>query len=162
MLGKIDSALQRLEKRLTDISWIVCISVTVMIVIDIFLRFAFNHPLPASWEISEVMMPFIVFFPFAYTSTIDAHVRVSLIKDRVSPKVRIWFEMSANTISLLMCAMITYWSWLRFWESFMINEEMLAAIKIPWWLGKMAMPIGMGMFAIRYLIQLLLDFARQK
>lgn len=152
MLKKMDMAIKIVEKILTNISWMVCLFVTLMIVIDVFLRFVFNHPLPATWEISEISMPFIVFLPFAYTLTIDAHVRVSLVKDRVPPKVRLGFEIFTHAISFMMCAMLTYWSWLRFWESFMISEEILAAIRLPWWLGKMAMPIGMGFFAIRYLI----------
>jgi TRAP-type C4-dicarboxylate transport system permease small subunit len=142
------------EKFLTGVSWTVSILVTFMIVVDITMRFFFNRPLPASWEISEVCMPFIIFLPFAYTLTIDSHVRVSIVKNIVPPKVQFWFEIFSNSISFVMCSMLTYWSWIHFWESFVINEEMLAAIQIPWWPGKMAMPIGMGMFAIRYGVKL--------
>jgi TRAP-type C4-dicarboxylate transport system permease small subunit len=99
-------------------------------------------------------MPLIVFLPFAHTLAIDAHVRVSLLKDRVQPKTRMFFEVFSNSISFVMCAMITYWSWLRFWESFRINEEMLAAIWIPWWVGKGAMPLAFGIFSVRFLILL--------
>ena len=44
----------------------------------------------------------------------------------------------------------------------MMNEEILAAIWIPWWIGKFAMPIGMGFLALRFLLQLFFDMARQK
>ena len=151
---KIDGTARKTEKALTDISWIVCLFVTLLVVTDIFLRFFLNRPLPATWEMSEICMPFIVFFPFAYASTIDVHVRVSLIKDRMPPKVRSGFEITGDALSFLICAMLAYWSWLRFWESFMIREEILAAIKLPWWVGKFAMPIGLGMFSLRYLLRM--------
>jgi TRAP-type C4-dicarboxylate transport system permease small subunit len=162
MLNRVDAGVQRIEKALTDVSWIVCVLITFMIVADIFLRFFFNQPLPASWEISEISMPYIVFFPFAYTTTINAHVRVSLLRDLMSPKIQLRFDMVSNLICFFICALLTYWSALRFWESFITNEEILAAIKLPWWVGKMAMPIGMGMFTIRYLMQFFLDLAHHQ
>jgi len=162
MLRKIDIVIKKLEKILVIISWIVSILITMMIITDVFLRFFFNYPLPASWEISEVFIAFIIFFPLAYTLTIDGHVRVSFVKDRLPKKVQSGFGIFNNAISFVVCAIITYWAWLRFSQSLIINEEILAAIQIPWWLGKMAMPIGMGVFAIRYLLQVFAHFSRHK
>jgi TRAP-type C4-dicarboxylate transport system permease small subunit len=148
---KIDLALQWGEKSLVVISWIATLFVTFMIVTDILLRFFFNLPLPASWEMSEVIMPYIVMFGFAYTLTIGVHVRVSLVVDRLPPKVQLVCDKFRNILSFAMCLLLTYWSWLRFWESFLIDEEILAAIQIPWWFGKLGMPIAFAMFATRYL-----------
>jgi len=156
---KLTFSLERCEKILTDISWIVCIALTLTVVIDILLRFFLDMPLPAAWEICELFMPFIVFLPLAYTGRINSHVYVSLIKDRVPTKVQIVFEIIANTISFAFCSLLTYWSFLRFLDSFLISEEMMAMIKLPWWVGKMAMPIGMGIFAIRYLVQAVYAFS---
>ena len=152
MLRNIDRAFKKIEKFFSALSWIVALLISILIVIDVFLRAVFNSPLPATWEISEVFMPIIVFLPFAHTLAIDAHVRVTLFRDRVPPKARVAFEVFSNAISFVICAMITYYSAIRFWESFVINEEILAAIKIPWWIGKAAMPVGFGIFAIRFLI----------
>ncbi len=161
-LDRVNRVLQRIEKGFTDVSWVVCVFVTLLIVVDITLRYFFQKPLPATWEINEICMPFIVFFPFAYTTTINAHVRVSLIKDLMPPKVQSRFEMAGNLICFVICAMLTYWSWLRFVESFLIREEMLAAIRLPWWVGKMAMPLGLGMFTIRYFMQFLIHVYSKK
>lgn len=156
-LAKIDRFLQNIEKALAEISWIVCVVITLMIVTDITMRYLLNKPLPASWEISEIAMPYIVFFSFAFTASINGHVRVSLIRDLVSPRVQRIFDLLANGLSFLICALITYWSWGRFWDSFLIREEILAAIPLPWWVGKMAMPIGIGFFSARFLLSFLTD-----
>lgn len=161
MLEKKEMRIRKVEKILTAISWIVAMVITVLIVADVFLRFVLNQPLPATWEISEVCMPWIVFLPFAFTLTIDAHVKVSLLKDRVSPNARWIFNIFANTISFVFLSLVTYYSWIRFWESLMINEEILAAIWIPWWIGKFAMPLGVGFFALRFLLRIFFDLNRQ-
>jgi len=153
---------QKIELFLTDISSVVCLAVTFMIVLDIALRYLFNKPLPASWEISEVLMPYIVFFPLAYTLSIGGHVRVSFIKERVSVKMQNRFDIISNTISFLFCLMITYWSWLRFWESVIKDETILAAVYVPWWVGKIAMPIGMFLFSLRYLFCLMKNISQSK
>jgi TRAP-type C4-dicarboxylate transport system permease small subunit len=97
------------------------------------------------------MMPLIVFTAYAYTLTIDAHVRVSLILSRVPPAVYRVMLIVGELVALVVCALITYYSWVHFQESFVLREEMMAAIPLPWWLGKMAMPIGMFFLTIRYL-----------
>jgi len=155
-------AFRKVEKFFSVISWIVALAVSALIVVDIVMRFLFDMPLPATWEISEVFMPLIVFLPFAYTLAIDAHVKVTLFKDRMPPKMQLASGIFSNAISFVICAMITYWSAIRFWESFIINEEILAAIKIPWWIGKGAMPVGFGLFAIRFLILLIYDLSGEE
>ena len=162
MLRKIDNILKKIEKSFSALSWVVALLITILIVVDVFLRFVFNSPLPATWEISEVFMPLIVFLPFAYTLAVDAHVRVTLFKDRVPPSLRAAFSIFGNLIAFVMCALITIYSGIRFWESFVINEEILAAIKVPWWIGKAAMPIGFGIFSLRFLLLLFYDLSGQE
>ena len=120
---------QKSRKLSTAVSWIVTIAVTLMIVTDIvILRYFFDNPLPASWEISEVCMPAIVFFAFAYHVTIDQHVEdVPGARRQVSPGAQMIFDIATNLISFALCALLTYWSWLRFWTSFASKEEILAA-----------------------------------
>lgn len=154
--------IERAERYLSVISWIAALFITFLIIIDVFLRFVFNAPLPATWETSEVVMPYIVFFAFAYTLKKDGHVRVTLFLDRLPSKARFQVEVFTKLVSFIICALFTYWSWLRFWHSFVVREEILAAIYIPWFLGKFAMPIGMGMFAIQYLFEVFQDLSEYR
>ena len=153
MILEADKALRKVERVFRVVSWLVVLFTTFLIVTDVSLRFVFNRPLPATWEMSEVLMPFIVFFGFAHALTEKAHIRVSLVTDMLSRRGQLACEIFANLLSFTICAMITYWSGLKFWDSFVIREEILAAIHIPWWLGKFAMPVGMALLTIRYLMQ---------
>lgn len=162
MIVSADRVLNKIEKVMFFIAGFVCILVTLIIVTDVFLRFIFNHPLPATWEISEVLMPFIIFYAFAYTLTIDAHIRVKILTERVPPKLQFWLFIIGNSISFAICALLAFYSFRLFWRSFIIREEMYAAIKIPWWIGKSAMPVGMVMLMIRYLMQMIQSFKNRK
>jgi TRAP-type C4-dicarboxylate transport system permease small subunit len=100
-------------------------------------------------------MPYIVFFPFAYALTRGNHVQVGLVKNMFSQKIQRLFSIVTDIISLALCIAMTYWAWLRFWESYELQEEMLAAVEILWWWGKIAMPIGIGLFTISFFFQLI-------
>ena len=158
MLKTIDKSAKKIEQLLVAFSLLALLFITFLTVTDVFLRYCFEKPLPATWEMSEVGTPWIVFFAFAYALTTGAHVRVSLIIRRLPFQAQWLCEIFANILCFIICTMFTYWSFVRFWESFIVREEILAAIRIPWWVGKFAMPIGMGMLAVRYLIRLFLNF----
>lgn len=158
VLSKIDNVFQRIEEVLMILSWVATLFITFLIVTDIFLRFVLNKPLPATWEMSEVVMPYIVFFALAYTLEKDMHIRVNLIISRLPSKFRFACEIFSNIVSVSICVMMTYWSWLLFHDSFLAGEDMLAAIKIPWWFGKFAMPVGMAAFVFRLIIKLVYLF----
>lgn len=155
MFESIDRKFKIIEQVLLSASIAATLFLTMLIVVDVFLRFVLNSPLPATWEMSEVGMPYIVFLAFAYTLTVDGHVRVTLVTRVLPEKAQLLSEVITNSLCLAICSVFAYWSWLRFWESFLMREEILAAIRIPWWIGKFAMPVGMATFAVRYLIRLI-------
>jgi len=154
-LAKADRVFRSIEKFLIVISWSTTLGIMFLTVIDVLMRYFFNLPFPATWEMSEVLMPYIVVFGFAYTLTIKAHVRVTLVVDRLSIRVRDLLLRFTNAVSLGVCILFTWFSWLKFWKSFLLNEEILAAIRIPWWIGKFALPVGMAAFGARYFFNLI-------
>ena len=154
-LAKADRIFRTIEKVLVVISWSTTLGIMLLTVIDVVMRFLFNLPFPATWEMSEVLMPYIVVFGFAYTLTIDSHVRVTLVVQRLPKKTQAVLYRFTTLVSLGVCLLFTWFSWIKFWKSFLINEEILAAIRIPWWIGKFALPIGMAAFGVRYFFNLI-------
>ena len=151
-----------LEKLLTYLSSGVTLFLTIMIVVDVTGRYFINKPLPATWEIGELCMPYIVFFPFAYALTRGNHVRVGLVKNLFSAKIQKIFEVITDVISLSFCVFMTYYAWLRFADSFRLQEEILAPMYLLWWWGKIAMPIGMALFSVAFVFQLFFKFIHQE
>ena len=157
-LTRYEGGFQRASKAVVILTRIALIFLIFMLVIDVFLRFALNSPLPASVEIGRVIMPYIVFIPFAYTLYTGQHIQITILTDRLPSKGRAWCERLDYMVGFVISALLTYWGWLHFWESFVIREEILAAIYVPWWVGKFAMPIGMALFTIAFLIRLVVSF----
>jgi TRAP-type C4-dicarboxylate transport system permease small subunit len=142
------------------ISGLVLLTLALMITTDVSLRFVFNDPLPAAPETSVLLLPWIVFPAFICALISGAHVRVSLVTDRLSPRVQSRFALFTDLGGLILFSVITYWGYVHFQESFVVREVMLAAIPLPWWAGKLALPIGALVMTLGYLNRLLQRLGR--
>lgn len=159
-ISKLNDRTQRLNRIMVYISGFALTFMTVMIVVDVFLRFVFNAPLKATVEMSELIEPYVVFLPFAYTLAKGRHVRVTLITSRFPKTPRVFTEIFVYIIGVVFFALLCCYSWLEFWHSFKVREIMLAPIKLPWWVGKFSMPLGMFVIIIQCILLLLLILSK--
>lgn len=123
--------------------------------VDVFRRYVFSNPLPATAEIAEMILPYIIFVSMAYALITKRHVRVGLFMDRTSLKFQSNFEYPMLILELLLVAWLFYAGLGYFWESFTINEIMMSTIDLPWWVGKFALPLGMFLFVLALMSQIL-------
>lgn len=157
MLKRLRSVigLKRIIKSLILFSALAYAWIILMLVTDLSGRFFFNRPLPASVEISDIIMPWLVFPAFAYTLAIGGHIRVSLLVKQFSERWQLWCEIFACVIGLALLVPVTYIGYIMFWKSWIIKEQLLAAIPVPWYMGKVIFPIGLTFFCIQYVICLM-------
>jgi TRAP-type C4-dicarboxylate transport system permease small subunit len=152
----IGRALRALNLLLVGVASLALLTLTLMIVADTFFRYVFSAPFPASVEISQLIQPYIVFLSLAYALATGSHVRVTFLTKRLRGSVKKWISCIPYVVGLVFFSIMAYMSWLNFRESFRIDETMLAAVTLYWWIGKLAMPLGTGMIAIECAYQLLL------
>ncbi len=147
-------------KSLTYFSWAALSFIMVMVTVDVSGRFFLNRPQPASMELSELFMPWVVFPTFAYALVTKNHVRVTVLTNRLSSKAKLWCDIFAYTVGVMYFTTVTYVGANFFWKSFIIDEVMLAPIYLPWWFGKLIFPIGMAVLDIVFL-KLLVETLRE-
>jgi TRAP-type C4-dicarboxylate transport system permease small subunit len=156
MRQSIGRALRLLNLALVGVASLALLTLTLMIVADTFFRYVFSAPFPASVEISQLIQPYIVFLSLAYALATGSHVRVTFLTKRLKGKLKKWISCIPYVIGLIFFSIMFYMSWLNFRESYRIDETMLAAVTLYWWIGKFAMPLGTAMIAIECAYQLLL------
>jgi TRAP-type C4-dicarboxylate transport system permease small subunit len=152
-LQPIKKILGYIDNVLISVTGIALIILTFMITFDVFTRFVFNKPLPATVEVSELLMAYIVFLTLGYTLSLGLHIRVTVLFEYI-PKswIRVC-DLFCDALGIAFCALVTYYAWNFFMHSFTIREEMLAVIKLPWYVGKFAMPVGFLFFTVQYVVQ---------
>jgi len=153
---------KRLNYLLVFIACLALCGMAIMISLDVVLRYFFSAPLPASVEVSQLIEPWVIFLPFAYTLAIGGHVQVTLVTMLLSERNQRICDLVAHVIDMLFFALLCYFSFVEFSRSFAIGEIMMAAIRLPWWLGKVAMPIGMFFITLQALFQILTTAKRMR
>lgn len=125
-----------------------------MITIDVGLRYLFSAPLPASVEISQLLQPYVIFLPMAYTLAVGRHVQVTMVTMMLPTSVQLVLQAFVLIVDAAFFAAITWFAWGKFYDSYVIDEIMLAAVKLPWWVGKFAMPLGLLIVILECAVQL--------
>ena len=134
----------------------------IFLTIDILMSFLFNTHIPGTIEIVTLILPWAICLGLAYGLIRGAHVRVSLLIDKFSNKKRLWTDTLAFILGFLFFCALTYGSWLNFWSSWVVKEYAAAALmSIPWWLAKLALPVGMFLIGIQFLIECFSNFIKE-
>ncbi len=131
-----------------------------LFVIDVGGRYFFNSPLLGGVEISRVVLAWILYLSLVYCLVKGVHVRVTLLINRYPPRFHFMAEVFTLILSLGFFALATYAGWEQFKLSFKVAEEMPSPIWIPFWLPKLAVPIGCFFITVQFGIDLVSKYLK--
>jgi len=146
--------LLKLHNSLANVLGLLILLIVLIIVLEAGSRYLLNKPLPGPIEGSRVILAWILFMSLAYALFQRVHIQVQLFLDRYPRRVRFVMDNLIDVVSLCFFGILAYSGWLQFWESFKVGETMGAPIWIPFWLAKLAVPIGCLIFVIQFVINL--------
>ena len=122
-------------------------------VIDVLGRYLFLKPLIGAQEIVSATLVIAATVGLAYAQLAKAHIRVTIVNDKVPPKARAILE----AITCIVCAggagMIAWRGYLRLVEDYMFNPRGVTEIlSFPWWPFMLIFVVGFSWFVIILLI----------
>ncbi len=130
--------------------------VGVLIVVQmVFVRYVLNDS--TSWQTEFVTYVLIAstFLGSPYVLLTRGHVNVELIPLMLGPKSRFLLALFAYSISALLCFVLTYYSFL-FWYEAWIEDWSSDTIWSPkLWKVYLSMPVGFFVISLQYLADLL-------
>ncbi|SDO34800.1 TRAP transporter small permease [Desulforhopalus singaporensis] len=127
---------------------------------DVVGRYFFNAPIPGGLELVEYMMAVIVPFSIAYCALQKSHVAVDLVVDRLPRPVRRLLGVIVTCLSILFVAVISWENIAYIGETYRSNLTS-AVLKIPAFPFVAAVAIGMSVFCIVLVVQLLEKFTKE-
>jgi len=138
------------------ISGLSIFGIAVLTCIDVLMGFIFKKPITGAIEMIVLTIPWVVSLGLAFGLIRGAHVRVTIFYVLFPKKYRSGLDVFAHGIGCFCFSLLAYGAWLHFWSSWVIREPMFAALMtLPWWLGKLSLPIGMLLMAVQHLLELL-------
>ncbi len=152
---KAASLLAKIERYLTYAATVVIMGVMVFICAEVVMRYVFNSPIPGHLEGSELLVPVIVFFAISYTQSQNGHVGMTLLVDSLSPGVRRYVEITTLLLSVLTCAVLSYFSYKYAYNEWLIDDVTMTPPYWRVWPSAAAIPIGYMLISMRLYLQAL-------
>ena len=107
------------------------------------IRYAFDLSSNAWLELQWYLFAVVVMLGASYTLQKNEHVRVDVFYMQLSPKMQAWVDIIGGVLFLLpACAVIGYYSWPFFYESWFRNEISTNAGGLLRWPVKFLIPLG--------------------
>ena len=155
-------ALHRVMAALNVLGAIWVMLIMLLITVDVVGRAFFNSPLFGVPEIVKVSVVGLVWCQMAHTLKIGAHLRSTIIIDRLPPRVRRAVEIFACILGAATFALIVYSGWDNTVEAWRIGEfEGEEPVRVPTYPIRTLVLIGATLTALQFVV-MLVDLIRGK
>ncbi len=153
--GLVGRALWLVEYVLVGVSVVVLLFVMFFVGAEVLMRYAFNSPIPAHLELSELLMPIIVFLAVSYTQATHGHVGMDLVLDALSPGARRYANMGTLLVSVFICSVLAYFSGKNALQLWRFDDVTMTPPYFKTWPSAAAIPLGYTLISIRMYVQVL-------
>ena len=127
---------------------------TIGTCIDVILRYCFNRPIHWMLEITEYIMLYIPFLGAALVLKEDGHIRVDILINHLSDRMRGWLNIIASLVGGLVMLTYTVFGGQVTLDYYKRGIPSLESLKTPMFLILMIIPIGGFFFAIQFFRQM--------
>lgn len=133
--------------------FVACVCVSIMAVLvfaNVIARFVFKHSMAVSDEMSTYLFVLMSFMGTAIAARRKAHLGLTIVTDRLSPRARLAVQMLMYALSALFCLLIVIFGILMVVSQYQLGQE-TATMQWPEWIYGSFVPIGAAFAMIAFL-----------
>lgn len=95
-------------------------------------------------ELEWYLFMSLVYLTFGYAYLADRHVRIDILRERMTDRTQAWIEIIGFFIALMPCFVVVLWMGAdSAWQSLLANEGSRSPTGMPWrWIVRLMIPIG--------------------
>ena len=127
------------------------VSMTLLVFLDVVMRFGFNAGFMWSQELTLLMSAWMVLFGASYGLPVGSHIGMDAFVKIFSRPVRRILSCVAALLALIYCALILYGSWIYLKKMHLIGIE-LEDLPIPAWIAHSILLFGYILLTVRLVI----------
>jgi len=125
--------------------------------IEVISRYAFNHPTMWVWPINRQLFGVFILFAGIYTMYKGDHIRVEILYDLFSPRLKTFARWIALACFLIFIIALILQGYRMAWMSWAVKEKLSGAFKFPVYPLKILLPVT----ALLFLVQGIVTFTRK-
>jgi TRAP-type mannitol/chloroaromatic compound transport system permease small subunit len=149
-------AIDALNERVGRIVIWLVLAVTLIAAGNAAIRYAFGMSSNGWLEIQWYLFAAIFLLGAGYTLKHNGHVRIDVIYDRLSPRIRAWIDLLGTVLFLLpLCVLLIYLSWPAFIEALTRREMSPDAGGLLRWPVRLLTPLGFALLGLQGIAELI-------
>lgn len=157
----VTGAQDRLERPLRFVALIggvVLFGIMLLVSTAVFYRYVLNQPILGDQELVEIGMSLVVMMAMPFATFTGAHIRVDILDDRLGAAGRFWGDVFARLVAVGVLGLMVHKAWDKTLDAHEY-EDVTNMIELPIWIPYGAITVGMGLFLVVIVFQLI-DQAR--
>lgn len=111
---------------------------------------------PSVIQLSGFLLAATIFLSLAYAMAAGDHIRVTIVLDMVSQRVRLCLEVWCLLAGLLITVYLLIFSVELTWDSFNFGDKADGLLAVPLWIPQLPMVIGTFSLALRLIDELVI------
>lgn len=134
------------------------VSAGVLVVLQIVGRLI-GVLVPSVPELAGFLLGATIFLALADTQRLGEHIRVTVLFERVGPRIAYVLDVLYRVAGTVMLSCLTWYMVQLAYDSWEYNDKSGGMIGIPYWIPQSAMAFGVVLLSVRFvdeLVQLLL------
>ena len=131
-------------------SGLLMVGSTALVLLEIFVRTAFDKTLYITEEYSGYLMAAMTFLALAYTLKEKSHIRMTFLHTVAKGRVKIWLEICAFLLGFLFCALLTYTTAEFFWDAVVTKSRSMQISQTYLAIPQFFMPFGTLVMTLQF------------
>ncbi|MEP7207543.1 MAG: TRAP transporter small permease [Casimicrobiaceae bacterium] len=141
--------LLRLERAAALVAALAVLGMMAVGTLDVLGTVLLGRPLSGAYEITESLMVAAVFLALALSQREGRQIRVTLVVERLGPRMVAVLDALAELASLGVYAVIAWYGWGVAIESHAIGEFSSGLLRFPVWPAKLALALGATLMVVQ-------------
>ena len=148
MMNAFTNYIDRLCKGGAYLSGILLVSLSILILVEIFLRHFFDISTMIADEYSGYLYLASIFLGLGYTFSENGHIRINILTSKLSKNANGFIDVIASIITLCVLFFILYRTILFTYDSYELEMLSEAVSETPLYLTQIVMPLGTILFIL--------------
>ena len=130
------------------------LAMTLMVTMDVTLRYGFNAPTKWANEFSAYLAVLVIFLGISYVLRENAHIRVDVVVRKLPRRAQDWIRVITSVILLGYIIILFHLTWDVLVVNFAINKTSFTVMDVPIWPIQAFIPLGlaiMGLLLIQHI-----------
>lgn len=156
VLRKLDKLLERFLSLMDGIAAISVFAIMILITADVLSRLILNKPFAGTAEIVSSIIIIVCFLEIPYVAVKGAHVRTTMLYDKVGRKGKLIIDIVAAALGILVYAFIIRASWANLLNAIAIGEaEIAGSVRITTVPGRFSIIFGSALMILEFADQII-------